>query len=143
MITAKIILGPIGNSIFELEKGRSLGFYLLAPNTQLAVFVQALLGLVIINLYYVLDRFIYPVFAFKFHMFCFLQTVIRRQKLFFLAEKARNLYPSEIGNFAESPRFFVTVCSLKEQSINIIVDARVLRPSGGYAKLKFFQVLLG
>jgi hypothetical protein len=42
------------------------------------------------------------------------QTVIRRQKtFFFLAEKARNLYPSEIGNFAESPRFFVNVCSLK------------------------------
>ena len=77
-------------------------------------------------------------------MFCFLQTVIRRQKtFFFLAEKARNLYPSEIGNFAESPRFFVNVCSLKEQSIIIIVDARVLSPSGGYAKLKFFQALLG
>ena len=63
--------------------------------------------------------------------------------IFFLAEKARNLYPSEIGNFAESPRFFVNVCSLKEQSIIIIVDARVLSPSGGYAKLKFFQALLG
>ena len=33
--------------------------------------------------------------------------------------------------------------SLKEQSIIIIVDARVLSPSGGYAKLKFFQALLG
>ena len=77
-------------------------------------------------------------------MFYFVQTAIRRQKtFFFLAEKARNLYPSEIGNFAESPRFFVNVCSLKEQSIIIIVDARVLSPSGGYAKLKFFQALLG
>ena len=65
------------------------------------------------------------------------------KNFFFLAEKARNLYPSEIGNFAESPRFFVNVCSLKEQSIIIIVDARVLSPSGGYAKLKFFQALLG
>ena len=80
----------------------------------------------------------------NFTCFCFLQTAIRRQKtFFFLAEKARNLYPSEIGNFAESPRFFVNVCSLKEQSIIIIVDARVLSPSGGYAKLKFFQALLG
>ena len=64
------------------------------------------------------------------------------KNFFFLAEKARNLYPSEIGNFAESPRFFVNVCSLKEQSIIIIVDARVLSPSGGYVKLKFFQALL-
>ena len=37
----------------------------------------------------------------------------------------------------------MNVCSLKEQSIIIIVDARVLSPSGGYAKLKFFQALLG
>ena len=37
----------------------------------------------------------------------------------------------------------MNVCSLKEQSIIIIVDARLLSPSGGYVKLKCFQALLG
>ena len=32
---------------------------------------------------------------------------------------------------------------MKEQSIIIIADALLLSPLGGYAKLKFFQALLG
>ena len=48
------------------------------------------------------------------------------EDIFCPLKKSRNLYPSEIGKFCRKPKIFF----VKEQSIIIIVDARVLSPSG-------------